>query len=163
MTSRRTTRSSHRLTPARWAPAWWTRARWIWPAVLGALVGSSGPGAVLASVALLDGGHAHHIALERDAGHSDIVLCHDLVDAARSELPRLLSSDCEDDHRVHVARADAPVVRLEGPLPPSTGVAIAGPASLTAAVPLPIHEVRPDFDPALDAASRRHRTIVLRL
>lgn len=158
MTPRRTTRNSHGFAPARRV-----RARWIWPAVLGALLGSSGPGAVLASVALLDGGHAHHIALERDAGHSDIVLCHDPVAAARSELPQILTRDCEDDHRVHVARADAQVVRFEGPVSPSGGVSIDAAAALDPSARLPMRDVRTEFDPALDAASRRHRTIVLRV
>lgn len=153
MTSRRTLRSRRRH-------AW---ARWSWLALLGALLGSVGPGAMLASVAFLDGGHAHSIALERDAGHADIVLCHDRAEAVRSELPQLRARDCEDDHRVHVARADARVVRLDGQAPPASGVAIAAPASLAASVRLPMREVRADFDAALDAANRRHRTIVLRL
>lgn len=157
MTSRITTRSRHCLTPARR-----TGARWLWPAVLGALLASAGPGAVLASVALLDGGHAHHIALERDAGHSDIVLCHDPVDAARSDGQQLLTRDCEDDHRVHVARANAPVVRLEGPVPPSAGAATAA-AALASPLRLLLRAARADSDPALGAAIRRHRTIVLRV
>lgn len=132
-------------------------------ALSGVLLGSSGPGMLVASLAMLAGDHAHSISLERDAGHADVVLCHDPVEIERSSAAQMRAYDCEDDHRLHVT-STGDLVRTEGKATPASrsGAAIVV-ASCVPPLVLARHEARAGFDPALDAASRLHRTIVLRL
>jgi hypothetical protein len=82
------------------------RALVAWLALAPAL---AGPGALVASVALLAAGgvaHAHHLSVQPDLGHDDIVLCHEGAPAAVRGPSLVDGADCPDDHRLHVARAD---------------------------------------------------------
>jgi len=139
------------------------RAVALMGALSGVLLGSSGSGMLVASLAALTGGHSHSISLERDAGHADLVLCHDPAEIVRSDAAQMRAHDCEDDHRLHVTSADE-LVRTEGK---ATAARESGAVAVVAASLPPLvlarHDVRAGFDPALDAASRLHRTIVLRL
>jgi hypothetical protein len=132
-------------------------------ALAGVLLGSSGPGMLVASLATLAGDHAHNISLERDAGHADVVLCHDPAEIVRSDAVQIRAHDCEDDHRLHVTTS-GDLVRTEGK---TTAASRSGALVVVAPCVPPLalarHEARAGFDPALDAASRLHRTIVLRL
>lgn len=134
-----------------------------WLAMIGWLLGSAGPGAVLAGVRLLDDGHAHQIAFERDAGHADLVLCHDTAAAIGSDLPELRTRNCDDDHRLHVANAADLAVRADARVAAALAVATPSAVPLAPAPVVALRDAGTGFDPALDAARRRHRTIVLRV
>ncbi|RIK91649.1 MAG: hypothetical protein DCC71_24930 [Proteobacteria bacterium] len=76
----------------------------------------AGPGALVASLALLaagDAAHAHHLSVRPDVGHDDIVLCHEGA-PAQARGPSLGdATDCPDDHRFHVTSANGLVAGSE--------------------------------------------------
>lgn len=83
-------------------------------ALLAAAPALAGPGALVAGIALLAGDHhAHHLSVQRDLGHDDIVICH-ASPAAASAGPSLGEAcNCADDHRLHLARGDRLVARSD--------------------------------------------------
>ena len=133
-------------------------------ALSGVLLGASGPGMLVASLATLAGDHAHSISLERDAGHADVVLCHDPAEIVRSDAVQIRTHDCDDDHRLHVTTSGDPCAhpRARRRLRAGRGHSSCR-GSCVPPLALARREARADFDPARDAASRLHRTIVLRL
>lgn len=128
-----------------------------------ALLGAPGPGALVALAGFVSGDHAHAISLERDVTHADLVLCHDDAEPADAARPAFATRDCANDHRVHLASAEGPVLRGDAKLALASCVTAAL-ASTTALDSRPVaRTATPDFGPALVDASRIHRTIVLRL
>lgn len=136
---------------------------WAAFALLGALLGAPGPGALVAVVGLFGGDHAHAISIEQDVTHADLVLCHDGARPADATLPAFAARDCGDDHRVHLAGTENPVLRGDARQTHSPFIAL---AVVSSAVPdsRPVaRPAAPVFDQALADANRIHRTIVLRV
>ena len=124
--------------------------------------GLAGPGALAATLATLADHRPHHISLEADLGHQDLVLCHDAEVAVPAGSTAFAPSDCEGDHRLHVASADSLISRHDGSSAPSHAAhaAIHAPAPSLAVA---LQRAAPSHGAASRFANRLHRTIVLRL
>lgn len=121
-------------------------------ALLGAAPALAGPGALVAAIALATAhGHAHHLSVQRDVGHEDIVICHGGA-AASAESGAALSRDCQDpdDHRLHATNADriAPRGDARSDLrhAPAPAIVLAA-AARESAGPRPIAVAAPDVAP----------------
>jgi hypothetical protein len=101
-------------------------------ALVAVLPALAGPGALVASIALLAADHdSHHVSVRPDLGHRDIVICHD-GGAAESAGALLSDESCgADDHRLHVTNAD----RFAGR---SDAASLAKPAAIAIAPPAPV-------------------------
>lgn len=126
---------------------------------------AAGPGAVIASLALLAGDHAdHRVSMQRDLGHEDIVICHD-GERDETRTPALRDADdCRDDHRLHVASDDGVVARddTQSALGSAGSVAVG-----VVAPPVPVRRVVPPSaaagSRAREMAARLQRSVVLQV
>jgi hypothetical protein len=139
--------------------------RIAWIALLGIAPGVAGPGAIVATLtalASLDGDHAHHVSIQRNAGHDDLVICHDPRDRADPFEAGVASADCADDHRLHAASIESLISRHEGSVLPDAALLALVAAPFTESV-VRAHAVLPASGRATLGASRHQRTVVLRL
>lgn len=131
--------------------------------LFGAVLGSTSPGAIVASLAVFGDDHAHNVSIQRDTGHDDLVLCHGSEAVSGQAPSEIRPYDCTDDHRIHVANVGEAAVRVDARVVAAPVVAVASSfAPIPVAIAMP-RDLRTDFDPALASASRRHQTVVLRL
>jgi hypothetical protein len=137
----------------------------VWLAAIVLLPGVAGPGAAVAALAALTSigaDRGHHVSIQQDAGHDDVVLCHDAHGEAAASGPAIAASDCADDHRFHAMDVESLVSRHDGAkLLPDALLALA--AAPPVAIAAPAAESLPAPVPATLVASRHHRTVVLRI
>ncbi len=137
-----------------------------WLAFFAIAPGIAGPGAIVATLSALasfGGDPTHHVSMQSDAGHDDIVFCHDEASAETGAATSAFApADCSDDHRLHATNDESLISRdaasqfyFDPPL-----VLAAAPLVALASVE---RDALPGLDPAALIASRQHRSIVLRI
>jgi hypothetical protein len=136
-----------------------------WLALLVIAPGVAGPGAIVATLAVIasfEHGHAHHVSVQADVGHDDFVICHDAREATTRSEVAFAPADCADDHRLHAANAESLISRHEvANVPIDAPLALVA-RPLAALAPLMLQSFAAS-DSAMLVANRHDRTVVLRV